>query len=97
MNKLSFQLDEDKIEKESVEEMEQQISDDEEKNNPPARRTRSARASKPSRFLLPSSILPDESDDEFVERYHNTIPKGKPTNKYFRQVSGRLLADQAEH
>ncbi len=80
MNELSVQSDEDKIEQESVEEMEQKISHDEEKNTPLARRTSSARASKPSRFVLPSAILPDESDDEFVERSHNTIPKGKPTN-----------------
>ncbi len=44
-----------------MEEMEQQLSDDEEKNTPLARRTRSARASKPSRFVLPLAIVPDES------------------------------------
>jgi hypothetical protein len=48
--------------------MEQQISDDEEKNIPLARRTRSSRASKTSRFVLPQAIIPDESDDEFVDR-----------------------------
>ncbi len=85
MNKLSVQSDEDKIEQESVEEMEQHVSDDKEKNTPFARRTTSARAFKPSGFVLPSAILPDESDVEFVERSHKTIPKGKPTNKYFRQ------------
>jgi hypothetical protein len=47
MNQLrvSVQLDEDKMEQESVEEMEQQVSDDEEKNTLLVRRTRSARAS----------------------------------------------------
>ncbi len=39
MNKLSVQLDEDKIEQESVDEMKQQVSDDKEKNTPLARRT----------------------------------------------------------
>jgi hypothetical protein len=90
MNELSVQLDKDKIERESVEEMEQQVSDDEEKNTPLTRRTRSAHASKPSRFVLSSAILLDESDDEFVDRSHNMTPKGKPTNKYFRQVLRKL-------
>jgi hypothetical protein len=81
MNELSVQSDEDKIEQESVYEIEQQVSNDEEKNTPLARRTRSARASKPSRFVLPLAIVQDESDDEFVDRSHNMIPKGKPTNK----------------
>ncbi len=90
MNELSVQSDEDKIEQESVDEMEQQISDHEEENTPLARRTRSAQASKPSRFVLPSAIIPDESDDEFVDRSHNTIRKGKPTNNYFRQVIRKL-------
>jgi hypothetical protein len=40
MNELSVQSDEDKMEQESVEEIEQQVSDDEEKNTPLARRTR---------------------------------------------------------
>ncbi len=44
MNELSVQSDEDRIEQESVDAMEQQISDDLEKNTPLARRTRSARA-----------------------------------------------------
>ncbi len=90
MNELYVQPDEDKIEQESVYAMEQQISDDEEKNTPLERRTRSARASKPSRFVLPSAIIPYESDDEFVDRSHNMTPKGKPTNKYFRQVLRKL-------
>ncbi len=90
MNELSVQSDEDKIEQESVDEMEQQISDDEGKNSPLARRTRSARASKHSRFVLSSAIVPDESDDVFVDRCHNMIPKGKPTNKYFSQALRKL-------
>ncbi len=87
MNELSVQSDEDRIEQESVYAMEQQIS---EKNTPLARRTRSARASKPSRFALHLAIIPDESDDEFVYRSHNMTPEGKPTNKYFRQVLRKL-------
>ncbi len=90
MNKLSVQSDGDKNEQESVEEMEQQVCDDEGKNTPLARRTRSARASKPSRFVLPSAILPEDSDDEFVDRSYNILPKGKLTNKYFRQVLRKL-------
>ncbi len=44
--------------------MEQQASDDEEMDTQLARRTRSARTSKskPSRFVLPSAILPDDSE-----------------------------------
>ncbi len=68
----------------------QQVSNDEEKNTQLARHTRSARASKPIRFILPNAILPDDSDDEFVDRYHNMIPNGKPANKYFRQVLRKL-------
>ncbi len=53
MKYLSVQSDEEKIEQESVEEMKQQVSNDEEKNTQLASRTRSARASKPSRCILP--------------------------------------------
>ncbi len=65
-----------RMRQESVDAMEQQISDDEEKNTPLARRTTSARAARPSRFVLPSAIIPDESDDEFVGRSQNMTPNG---------------------
>ncbi len=81
MNDLS--VDEDKIEQESVDEIEQQISDDKVKNTPLARRSRSAQASKPNRFVFPLAVLPDDSGGEFVDRSHNMIPKGKPTKKDF--------------
>jgi hypothetical protein len=48
----------------------QQSSDDKETDTPLAWRTKSAQASKPNEFILPSEsvILPDASDDEFHDR-----------------------------
>ncbi len=56
----SVQSDEDKTGLESGDEMEQQVSKDEAKDTPLMRRTRSARASEPSKYVLPSAIIPDE-------------------------------------
>ena len=73
------------------EEPEQQASDEEEKDTPLASRTRSARASKQRSFNLPSAIMPDDdSDQELVDEPAPAKLKGKPKNKYYRQVLRKL-------
>ena len=72
------------------EEPEQQASDEEEKYTLLACRTRSARASKPRSFNLPSAIMPDESDQELVDEPTPAKLKGKPKNRYYRQVLRKL-------
>jgi len=73
------------------EEPEQQASDEEDKDTPLACRTRSARASKPRRFILPQAIMPDtDSDQELVDEPTPAKLKGKPKNKYYRQVLRKL-------
>ena len=62
-----------------------------EKDTPLACRTRSARASKPRSFNLPSAIMPDDdSDQELVDEPAPAKLKGKPKNKYYRQVLRKL-------
>jgi hypothetical protein len=89
MTGLSVQLDEDKNGQESGEEMKQQASDDEAKDTL-ARHTRSARASKSSKYVLPSAIIPDDFEEEYVDCSATTTLKGKPKNKYFRRVLWKL-------
>ena len=73
------------------EEPEQQASDEEEKDTQLAYRTRSARASKQRSFNLLSAItMPDESDQELVDEPTPAKLKGKPKNKYYRQVLWKL-------
>ena len=75
------------------EEPEQQASDEDDKDTPLARRTRSARASNPRRLILPPAIMPDtDSDQELADEPHQTKLKGKPKNKYYRQVLGNFVS-----
>ena len=88
---LSVMSIEDDMQLMDGEELEQQASDEEEKDTPLACSTRSARASKPRRLILPPAIMPDtDSDQELVEEPPQAKLKGKPKNKYYRQVLRKL-------
>jgi hypothetical protein len=69
---------------------EQQASDEGKTDTPLVCRTRSARASKPHSFNLPSAIIPDDSDQELVDEPTPAKLQGKPKNKYYRQVLRKL-------
>ena len=91
LRNLSVMSIEDDMQLMDGEEPEQQASDEEEKDTPLACRTRSARASKPRRFILPQAIMPDtDSDQELVDEPPQAKLKGKPKNKYYRQVLRKL-------
>ena len=90
LHNLSIMSIDDDMQLMDVEEPEQQASDEEEKDTPLACRTRSARASKPHSFNLPSIIMPDDSDQELVDEPTPAKLKGKPKNKYYRQVLWKL-------
>ena len=91
LRNLSVMSIEDDMQLMDGEEPEQQASDEEDKDTPLACRTRSARASKPRRFILPQAIMPDtDSDQELVDEPPQAKLKGKPKNKYYRQVLRKL-------
>ena len=91
LRNLSVMSIEDDMQLMDGEEPEQQASDEDDKDTPLARRTRSARASKPRRLILPPAIMPDtDSDQELVDEPPQAKLKGKPKNKYYRQVLRKL-------
>jgi hypothetical protein len=56
-----------------------------------------ALASKPHGFNLPPAIMQDDSDQELVDDPAPAKLKGKPKNKYYRQVLQKLRLKKQTH
>jgi hypothetical protein len=69
-----------------LEEEQPESAEESDKEDTPVRgRTRSARASQPKQFKIPSPFIPDDSDDEHVPATA-TLSSTKAKNKYARRI-----------
>ena len=69
----------------SGEEQPESAEESDQGQTPLAGRTRSARASQPQQFNIPTASFPDDSEDEYVTTPATPAPT-KPKNKYQRQI-----------
>jgi hypothetical protein len=70
----------------TLEEEQPESAEESDKEETPVRgRTRSARASQPKQFKIPSPFIPDDSDDEHVHATA-TLSSTKSKNKYARRI-----------
>jgi hypothetical protein len=69
-----------------LEEEQPESAEESDKDDTPVRgRTRSARASQPKQFKIPTPVIPDDSDDEHVSATA-TPSSTKAKNKYARRI-----------
>jgi hypothetical protein len=87
---LSFQSPEMELQMEYGEDVEQPEStdDNDQDQTPLSGRTRSARAfqSRPRRIVIPSAVIPDDSEDLDSDNNTSSVTKARPKNKYEKRV-----------
>jgi hypothetical protein len=87
---LSFQSPEMELQMEYGEDVEQPEStdDNDQDQTPLSGRTRSARAfqSRPRRIVIPSAVIPDDSEDLDSDDNPSSVTKARPKNKYEKRV-----------
>jgi hypothetical protein len=88
LRQLSFQSPEVELQMEYGDDVEQpESTEDSDKDQTPlSGRTRSARASQPLRIVIPSAVIPDDSEDIDSEDNLSPVTKANPKNKYEKRV-----------
>ncbi len=90
LRQLSFQSPEMELQMEYRDNVEQpESTDDNDKDQTPlSGRTRSARAfqSRPRRIVIPSAVIPDDSEDLDSDNNLSPVTEASPKNKYEKRV-----------
>ncbi len=90
LRQLSYQLPEMELQMEYGDDVEQpESTDDNDKDQTQlSGRTRSARASqsRPLRIVIPSAVIPDDSEDIDSDDNLSLVTKARPKNKYEKRV-----------
>jgi hypothetical protein len=88
LRQLSFQSPEMELQMEYGDDVEQPESteDNDKDQTPLSGRTRSARAFQPQHIVIPSAVIPDDSEDSDSDDNLSLVTKANPKNKYEKQV-----------